>query len=721
MNVPAFTPLSGQGGLPPSLVANPQLATWIDIDERAPGVVVIRSGKVELGQGILTALRRIAAHELRLEAAQVRMAPARTGESPNESITSNSLSIQHSGMAVGLVCRQVRHAYAALVARREEVDAARVTTQGGVFYVDDRACGTYWSLRRHVTLEVPVEVHAAAPEHGRLSGPGEVNLALRDLVAGAPVFLHDKPLEGGLHGRILRPPSIGARLLSLDTPSIALPGRCRMVRDGSLVGVLAEAEHEACKAVEMLRARAVWQEAPCLPQQHELDAWLRAHPSETRTQEKTSAAARAQGEVRTFVADYFKPFLKHASIGPSCAYARVDASGELRVWTHSQGIYNLRADLAVAFGMAPEAVVVEHVPGSGCYGQNGADDAVYDAAWLAKRVPGKLVRVQWSRADELNWSPQSPAMSVHVEADVDAAGRIVDWRQTAWSPGHSLRPGRAATPTLLGSWYLASPFPALAAINAPAAAGGGTERNIAPLYDFPCSALVSHRLDRIPIRTSSMRSLGAFANVFAIESLVDDVALSLGRDPVEFRLGMLSDARAVDTINAAVSMAQRVPSRPAQSAEGAVGRGLAFARYKNKSAYCAVVADVEASHTVRVRQLFLAADVGEVINPIGAIQQLEGGAIQATSWATLEEARFDRQRLLDETWEDYPILRFSQTPEVAVDLVPREDEPPLGLGEASLGPTAAAIGNALRNALGVRVRRLPITFESIANAIQTLD
>src|SRR5690606_4135300 len=263
------------------------------------------------------------------------------------------------------------------IASRERARPEDITLQDGVFCVGERRCGTYWSLRRHVELEVPVAVHPAAADLGDplSSGSGEVNLGLRELVRGAPVFIHDKPLDGGLHGCILRPPSIGARLVELDASGLQPAGlRCRVVRDGSMVGVLAPSEHVARKAVQMLAARAVWEEADGLPTQDALDAWLRSQPSEVRTQRKEASIAPPVGKVRTFVADCFKPFLKHASIGPSCAYAKVLPEGGMQVWTHSQGIYNLRADLAVAFGIDPEAVVVEHVPGSGCYGHNGADD-----------------------------------------------------------------------------------------------------------------------------------------------------------------------------------------------------------------------------------------------------------------------------------------------------------------------------------------------------------
>jgi CO/xanthine dehydrogenase Mo-binding subunit len=414
---------------------------------------------------------------------------------------------------------------------------------------------------------------------------------------------------------------------------------------------------------------------------------------------------------RTIKASYAKPFIAHASIGPSCALAEFDGA-RLKVWTHSQGIYNLRKDLALAFGMQEADIIVQHAEGAGCYGHNGADDVAFDAAWLARSAPGRVVRVRWSRADELSAAPFGPAMAVDIEADLDAQGKLIGWRHSVWSNGHSTRPGRAATPALLGSWQLEKPFEPPAPINAPLAAGGGSERNAIPSYDFPSWRIVNHRVLSTPLRTSALRSLGALANVFAAESFIDELAHELGCDPVDFRLAYTTDARARAVIRRAVESSGW---RTAAGREG-TGWGIGFARYKNTGAYCAVVADVVAEEEIRVARLTIAVDVGAVINPDGVINQIEGGAIQAVSWALKEAVRFDRERIVSDSWETYPILRFSEIPEVETIIVPSA-HPSVGAGEASLGPTAAAIGNAVFDALGVRVRELPITAERIMSVI----
>jgi CO/xanthine dehydrogenase Mo-binding subunit len=321
--------------------------------------------------------------------------------------------------------------------------------------------------------------------------------------------------------------------------------------------------------------------------------------------------------------------------------------------------------------------------------------------------------VQWSREGEMSDAPFGAAMAIEIEADLDAEGEIVDWRHSIWSNGHAARPGRATQPALLAAFELASPFPRMISANPPQANGGGGDRNSIPLYDFPSWHIESHRLKTMPIRTSALRTLGAQGNVFAIESFLDEIATERGEDPVAFRLRHLQDERAKDVIRAAAKRAKWKPSR-----QPGIGHGIGFARYKNTGAYCAVVAEIEGAEDISVRKLTLAVDVGEAINPDGVINQIEGGAIQATSWVLKERVRFDRQRITSTDWTEYPILRFSEVPDVDVELIQRVEADPLGAGEAAHGPVTAAIANAVFDALGVRVRNLPITRDNLIAAME---
>jgi CO/xanthine dehydrogenase Mo-binding subunit len=358
-------------------------------------------------------------------------------------------------------------------------------------------------------------------------------------------------------------------------------------------------------------------------------------------------------------------------------------------------------------------ITVEHVEGAGCYGHNAADDVALDAVLLAKAADGHPVRVQWSRADEMTHAPFGAAMAIEIEADLDAANEIVDWRHAIWSNGHTARPGRATQPALLAATEIAAAFPRMISTNPPPANGGGGDRNSVPPYDFPSWTITSHRLLTMPVRTSALRTLGAQGNVFAIECFLDEIATERGEDPVAFRLRHLRDERARDVIGAAARRANWKPAR-----KDGIGYGIGYARYKNTGAYCAVVAEIEGADDIHVRRLTIAVDVGEAINPDGVVNQIEGGAIQATSWVLKERVRFDRAGITSNSWTAYPILRFSEVPEVDVEVIQRADIEPVGAGEAAHGPVTAAIANAVFDCLGVRMRSLPITRDNLIAALE---
>jgi CO/xanthine dehydrogenase Mo-binding subunit len=428
--------------------------------------------------------------------------------------------------------------------------------------------------------------------------------------------------------------------------------------------------------------------------------WLRKNVTERSVLKEVKGSASGEKPVK---ASYSKPFIAHASIGPSCAIARLK-DGKLEVWSHSQGIWGLRHELSIVLQMSVEKIVVTHAEGAGCYGHNGADDVALDAALLARAANGRPVKLQWTREDEFAWEPYGPAMAFDLEARLDGAGNIVSWKHELWSNGHTNRPGRSPKPALVAARHLEKAFDYAPAVD-PALPPGGAERNAIPLYEFPDLQVVKNYVRETPRRSSSLRSLGAYGNVFAIESFMDELAHAAGADPIEFRLRHLKDARA-----RAVLEALGKPWKAWRKSENQ-GHGIGFARYKNLGAYCAVLAEVEAGEVLRVKRLVLAADVGLAINPDGVVNQLEGGAIQATSWTLKEEGRLGAV-----SWEDYPILRFSEVPAVEVHVL-ENGLPSLGAGEAAQGPTAAAIANALHDALGVRVRDLPLTPERIVRAM----
>ena len=693
--------------LPADLAANPRLDLWARVD--ADGFITVRSGKVELGQGITTAIVAIAARQLCVSPDRIRIISGDTALAPDEGQTAGSQSIEQGGAAMRVATALVRGLFATAAARALGAAAAEITVEDGWFFVpgrNDRR--SYWDLANEVDLARDVgSLEPAAILPGTIAPPPRLDLPAK--LAGTG-FIHDLDLPGMRHGRIIRPAMRGAHLDGFDRAAIeALPGVLAVLRDGDVVGIVAERDDTARAAAKRAGELLRWRSPAALPPMTELHDWMDDLPANSRVIfDETAdgpAAFRYQGV-------FARPYIAHAAIGPACAVARW-SEGTLEIWSHSQGVFPLRSHLARALGMAESDITVTHRPGAGCYGHNGADDVALDAALLA-RAAGAPVMCQWSRADELSAAPSGAAMRVAVAAELDANGKIISWDQEVFSPPHFARPSAAAGNALLSAWSMATPQPPTTAQQAAFPPGTG-ERNGLPLYVVGARRLRHHLLPQGPLRSSALRSLGAHCNVFAIESVMDELALHAGIDPVRFRLMHLDDPRARAVIEAAATMADWREDAP--GGEG-VGRGIGFARYKNSSAWCAVVAEVELGERVRLTRAHIAVDCGEAIDVDGVVNQIEGGAIQAASWTLIEEAGWDSNGPRARAWEDYPVLRFGDTPDIRVRLLQPAGAPPLGAGECVAGPMAGALGNAVRHALGVRVRRMPLTPERIATAIE---
>jgi CO/xanthine dehydrogenase Mo-binding subunit len=709
MNTPTNTPAPT---LPPLLAENPRLDQWVGFPER--GRVRVSTGRVEIGQGVLTAMRQIAAEELDVDPERIVLQTGDTDLTPNEGYTAGSQSIQFGGVALRLVCAEVRGLFLDHAARRFGCSSGDMTVSDGAFLHRGAPIGqSYWSLARAVDLNRPATGQAAvkrASEH-RIVGRNAARLDLAAKVFGQAAFVHDMAMEGMLHARVVRQPRRGATIARVDEAAIkrAAKGAVELVRDGNFLAIVGSDETAVEAAAAVAPGHVAWDGVdPINPFQAEA-RWLLQQPALDRIV-GAAPADPAPGAARR-EATFTRMHLAHASVAPSCGIA-LYRDGRLEVWSHTQGVYPLRAALARSLRLDPAAVTVHHVQGPGCYGHNGADDAAADAAALALRLPGQPVRVRWRREEEFGFEPVSPAMVTRVHAALDGAGRPADWTTEIWSGRHSSRPGGGGN--LLAAEALPDPPPAPPATESSLPPGAGT-RNGEPLYDFAARRIVHHLIPETPVRTSSLRGLGATLNVFAIESFVDELAAETGEDPVAYRLSLLKDPRARAVIEKVAAMAGWQVG--AAGASG-LGRGIAFARYKNIAAYCAVVADIEVEETIAVRQVWCAADAGLVINPDGATNQLEGGIIQAISWALKEGVRLDQDGISSRDWETYPVIKFSEVPEITVELVGAvSDNPPLGIGEAAGGPTVAAIGNAVAQALGARIRDLPMTRERVMAAL----
>lgn len=693
----------------PMLAAAPSICAWIRFDDGAR--VTVLSGRVELGQGNMTALLQMAADELDVDVGRVSIVGGDTRRTPNEGFTSGSLSVVQGGVALRLAASAARHVLLARAATLLQADVADLSIADGCILRDGAPTDLdLWKLARETDLDLPVVDHAdpKPPSARRVVGTSVPRVDLAARISGTP-FVHDIQCDGMLHGRPVHPPSMRATLTSLDLDAIrARPGIVAVVRDGQFVGIVAETEYAALRAAQWAETHAVWD----MPTTDIADpiAAIAVSTEEAQIVHETGDVEAAEG--REYATTVSKPYISHGSIGPSAAVA-VWEDGRLSVWSHTQGVFPLRAALAQVFDMPPDDIDVTHCAGAGCYGHNGADDAALDAALMARAVSGRPVKVVWRRADEFRFAPLGPGMSTTVKATVDAAGRIAALEVMANSAPHGNRPGRAGSPNLRAAAYLEKPFPPARSNDIALADGGGADRNAIPAYDAPNMRVGKRVVHAMPYRTSSMRGLGAYLNIYAIETLMDRIAAEIGQDPIDFRLANLSDPRGRAVIEKVREDARATVDGP--SADGS-GWGLGYARYKNTAAYCAIIARVEVEDTVKVTDVFAALDTGEIINPDGAINQTEGGILQSMSWTLKEAIRFDGAAVATESWEDYPILRFTELPNVRVSLIDRPDEPPLGCAEAAQGPMAAALGNAVFNAIGVPVRKLPLDRDNLVDA-----
>ncbi|WP_028231126.1 xanthine dehydrogenase family protein molybdopterin-binding subunit [Paraburkholderia mimosarum] len=696
-----------------SLKTNPFLDAWIKITPE--GKVTVFTGKVELGTGVRTALLQVAAEELDMAPSLITFRTADTGASPDEGLTAGSHTMADSGSALLNAAAQVRGLLVDAAAKHFGVDASALAASDAVIHAPDGRTMTYGEavglvdLHRSASPSSPLK----DPKTFRTIGTALPRLDIPSKVTGGASYVQDMQLPGMLHARVVMPPVYDAKLLAYDEAAITkMPGVVRIVRNGSMLAVVAQGEWQAVVAQRALSASAQWSPGRALPD----PATVHRDLKQIATQQIKIADHHAPmaPAAKTVNARFIKRYLLHGSIGPSCAVAHLDGN-QLTVWTHSQGVYPLRDALAEMLSMQKENVRCIHAEGSGCYGHNAADDAAAHAALIAAAMPGHPVRVQWMREQEHTWDHFTPAMVTEVKASIDASGKIVDWHYALWSSSHNERIVNAGR--LLPARMLEKPF-----VSAPSTPmlqpEGGGDRNAIPLYTLPNIEVMNHFSSTMPLQTSAMRSLGAHTNVFAIESVMDELAHMAGIDPVEFRLRHLDDSRAKDVIRLAAKQfgwprAPRARNR---------GVGFAFAKYKNLMGYVAIAVEVSVepeTGLVKLEQAVAAVDCGQVVNPDGVRNQIEGGIVQSASWTLHEELRYDTHRIRSFDWGTYPILRFSSVPaRIEVHLIDRPGAPFLGTAEASMGPTAGALVNALFDATGKRVREMPLAGDTLRKLIE---
>ncbi len=647
------------------------------------GTVTVFCGKVDLGQGLRIAIPQIAAEELGIGVDKIKYVEGDTALTPNQGRTSGSTGIQRGGMQIRQAAATAREALITLAAQRLNMRPEDLNATGGEVRPRTGGAGIGFASLiggRQFDLKLDPKAPVKDPVTYTIVGKPlpRPDVALK--CTGTSTYVHDFTLPGMQHARVIRPPAIGATLISVDANTVKnLPG-VKVVRIKNFLAVVAEDEWTTVRAAHALRAQ--WSEWSGLPAQDKLVETLRTDPGitdQSLVTKGTPVSPRPQN-AKTVAASYFWPMQSHASLGPSCAVADVHANAAT-IWTASQGTHDNQTTFARFLRLPKDKVRLIYLEGSGCYGMNGHEDAAADAAILSQAI-GRPVRVQWSRADEHGWDPKGPPQLLDLTGVVGADGHILDWRTDMWIPQTTR--GLLNIP-LLGPQ--AAGLDNIVGLNT-----GLISQNGDPPYAADHIEVIVHWLKDAPLRPAPLRSPGKPANCFAVESFTDELAAAASIDPIEFRLRGLDNPRGIELIKRVATMMQwRSRPSPATGKDAAVarGRGMAYLHYKDSETFVAMgmeVAVERASGMIKVERVVCAHDCGQIINPDGVRAQVEGGILQTLSRALLEEVQFDHSHVLSVDWLSYPILRFSDVPNLEIDLVDRPNEPPFGAGEAACAP-----------------------------------
>ena len=702
-----------QGGAKP--VTLTEVDSFLAIDKA--GKVTVYSGKVDLGTGVTTALRQIVAEELDVPMSRIELIQGDTTLTPDQGNTWGSLTIQIGGMQLRQASAAARQALLAEAGKKlgtDQLTVADGVISGGGKKVSygDLIGGKSFAIK----LDPKQPVKEKAPKDYKVVGKPLPRVDIPDKVTGRFTYMQDYRVPGMLHGRVVRPNAIGAKLEDVDDSALKkIPGIVKVVREGNFLGVVASNEWDAVRGAAALKA--TWSKSQTLPEQGKL--WEHVRASKVAKEEEygktgNTAEAMAKEGVKIIKATYDFAIHTHGSIGPSCAIAEFK-DGALTSWSASQATHALRKQLAQMFALPVEKVRCVYVEGAGCYGRNGHEDAAADAALLAK-VVGKPVRVQWSRADEHGWDPKGPPTLIDMRASMDSSGNVTAWEGDFYMPQQT--PAGFLVPLVAATL---SGMPAADHI-----APGNVFQNSAIGYKFPNTKSVCKRLETTPFRPSWIRTPGRMQNTYANECFLDELAAAAGLDPIEFRLKYLdpADKRGLEVLNrlAALAKWEKRPS-PQKSASGNVvkGRGISYVKYELVRTYIGAVAEVEVDRTtgvIRVAKFTVVHDCGQIINPDGLKNQIEGSVMQTVSRTLIEEVKFDRSQVTSLDWASYPILKFPQAPEIVIELIDRPTEKPWGAGEPAAAVIPSAISNAVFDATGLRLRSIPYTPAKVKAAMQ---
>ena len=710
--------------LSPSIKNNPQIDRWIKFNSNQ--TVTIYTGKVEIGQKLSSAFSIIAAEELSLDFDRIIVNKVSTDNGPDEQYTVGSNSIEESGAAIRQVSARVKEILFDKASEYLSESINNLSLKDGTFSSRlSNKTVTFWELMADRNFNCNLEKMPTLKSYKdyKIIGTANLSKGFQEIVCGKAVYIHDLDFPNMIYARVIRPPTYKSRLESFDFEKVKnIPGIVHVEHNGSFLAVAAEREEQAVKAATLIKRTSKWSSFKSNFSNNNL---MKQHQSNNKESFPVIDGVALNKPLKSpknknkkiIKSNYMKPYQMHGSIGPSAAVAVYDGS-LYKVWTSSQGIYPLRDAISEVLKISKDLISIEYVPGAGCYGHNGADDAALDAALLARSIVGRPILVKWEREDEHSWEPYCSSMYIEMEGSLDDEGKVNYWGHNVSSDVHNTRPNSLeGTSNLLASWHLKNPM--VTPKKEPwLVFHGGIHRNADPIYSFSNKNVVKTLVRDLPLRVSALRSLGAYGNIFALESFIDELAKSKDIDPLIFRLNHLDDNRAKEVLELVAIIGEwgshkKIPNH---------GRGISIARYKNMKCYAAVIVDLSVDDygNIKLNKAFIAADSGQIIDKEGVKSQLEGGFIQSASWTLKEEVKYDETGIISKDWETYPIIKFPEIPNIKTTLIDRPEEPFLGSGEATQGPTAAAIGNAVYDAIGVRLRKIPFTPENLRSAVSEL-
>ena len=708
----------------PSIKLYRKISNWFNFDKN--NVLQVYSGKIDIGQHISSTLALISSKITGINYDQVEIIKLNTDISPNEGKTASSLSVPDSGSAIKAASFTLRKSFLKYSLQTLNVDIDEIIFDNGIIKdINSNRSVSYWDFantKEFNELIIPEEFDENEIKEFNYKNNQKIETkTIHDIVSGKYSYVHDLKFPKMLHARIIRPPNYYSKFVKIinEIEDKLIELDIKLIVKGSFLAILSPDEFLVVKYLEIIKQNIVWEELRDLSnnniykslKENDRDTLLVKSGGQAFYEAIPIIKDFKDKSCTTLTSEYKKGYLMHGPIGPSAACS-IFSNNKFTIYSHSQALYDLKLSCSEYFGVNPENVTLKFIPGSGCYGHNGADDVAFEAGLLSKEFPDTHVLLKWTRQDEHCWEPYGSASLNKLTGVINDKGKIIYWSNEVFSDTYMTRPSNTELDNFI-SYNLVNNHFIKRKSTPKTNAHMGIHRNLDPLYDFGETRLIKNLVHDLPLRTSALRTLGAFSNVVALECFINEIAKTKNIDPFEIRINHLSDERAIGVIkNLRDQMTKEIQK------EG-LHRGIGFSRYKNSAAFCAVGVELKVNDDLEIKLInaWISVDAGEVAYEDGIKAQVEGGFIQAASWSLYEEVKFDTKEIISIDWDTYQIIGFDNIPNIKTDVLDKEGLPYLGVGEVVAGPTGAAISNAISDALGQTIKTMPFTKEIITKEL----